>query len=116
MHVGTEAAVRWEGVYAYRRVNGVMTEETPYNPCSRKGEVRARIATMLMNKVNRGAFAARSCARPSSRALGLTRYRVPGRHRGNPRTLSCKFVNGRTRFESSENGCGARSGAGFDGI
>jgi nucleoside-diphosphate-sugar epimerase len=36
------------------RVNGGMTEETPYNLCSRKGEVRARIATMLMDEVKRG--------------------------------------------------------------
>src|SRR5262245_64471772 len=35
-------------------VAGVMTEDTPYNPSSRKGEVRARIATMLMDEVKRG--------------------------------------------------------------
>jgi nucleoside-diphosphate-sugar epimerase len=46
--------VFFDNVYAYGRVNGVMTEETPYNPCSRKGEVRARIATMLMDDVKRG--------------------------------------------------------------
>ncbi len=34
--------VFFDNVYAYGRVNGVMTEETPYNPSSRKGEVRAR--------------------------------------------------------------------------
>jgi hypothetical protein len=28
----------------------VMTEDTPYNPRSRKGEVRARIATTLMDE------------------------------------------------------------------
>jgi len=33
-----------------------MTEETPYNPRSRKGEVRARIATMFMEEVERGEF------------------------------------------------------------
>src|SRR5262245_55614006 len=48
------ALVFFDNVYAYGRVNGVMTEETPYNPCSRKGEVRARIATMLMDEVKRG--------------------------------------------------------------
>src|SRR5499427_4811436 len=48
------ALVFFDNVYAYGRVNGVMTEETPYNPCSRKGEVRARIATILMNEVKRG--------------------------------------------------------------
>jgi len=31
-----------------------MTEDTPYNPCSRKGEVRARIATTFQDEVKRG--------------------------------------------------------------
>lgn len=44
----------FDNVYAYGRVDGVMTEDTPYNPCSRKGEVRARIATNLMDEVKRG--------------------------------------------------------------
>ena len=48
------ALVFFDNVYAYGRVDGVMTEDTPYNPCSRKGEVRARIATMLMDEVRRG--------------------------------------------------------------
>jgi len=48
------ALVFLDNVYAYGRVDGVMTEDTPYNPCSRKGEVRARIATMLMEEVTRG--------------------------------------------------------------
>ena len=48
------ALVFFDNVYAYGRVDGVMTEETPYNPCSRKGEVRARIATMLMEEARRG--------------------------------------------------------------
>jgi nucleoside-diphosphate-sugar epimerase len=48
------ALVFFDNVYAYGRVDGVMTEETPYNPCSRKGEVRARIATMLMDEVRSG--------------------------------------------------------------
>jgi len=52
------ALVFFDNVYAYGRVDGVMTEETPYNPCSRKGEVRARIATMLMEEVKRGGLRA----------------------------------------------------------
>jgi len=48
------ALVFFDNVYAYGRVDGVMTEDTPYNPCSRKGEVRARIATMFMDEVKRG--------------------------------------------------------------
>jgi nucleoside-diphosphate-sugar epimerase len=47
------ALVFFDNVYAYGRVEGVMTEETPYNPSSRKGEVRARIATMLMDEARR---------------------------------------------------------------
>jgi hypothetical protein len=48
------ALVCFDNVYAYGRVEGVMTEEAPYHPCSRKGEVRARIATMLIEEVKRG--------------------------------------------------------------
>jgi nucleoside-diphosphate-sugar epimerase len=48
------ALVFFDNVYAYGRVEGVMTEDTPYNPRSRKGEVRARIATTLMDEVKRG--------------------------------------------------------------
>lgn len=46
--------VFFDNVYAYGKVEGVMTEDTPYNPCSRKGEVRARIATTLMDEAKRG--------------------------------------------------------------
>jgi nucleoside-diphosphate-sugar epimerase len=52
------ALVFFDNVYAYGRVNGVMTEDTPYNPCSRKGEVRARIASTLMGEVKRGGLRA----------------------------------------------------------
>lgn len=43
-----------DNVYMYGKVDGTMTEETPYNPCSRKGEVRATIATMLEDAMHRG--------------------------------------------------------------
>lgn len=46
--------VFFDNVYAYGKVEGVMTEDTPYDPCSRKGEVRATIATTLMDEVKRG--------------------------------------------------------------
>ena len=65
MHNAMEACKRhgaklvfFDNVYAYGSVKGVMTEDTPYNPCSRKGEVRARIATALMDEVKRGALQA----------------------------------------------------------
>jgi nucleoside-diphosphate-sugar epimerase len=44
----------FDNVYMYGKVHGPMTEATPYAPCSRKGEIRARIATELMNKVKAG--------------------------------------------------------------
>jgi nucleoside-diphosphate-sugar epimerase len=46
--------VFFDNVYAYGRVDGVMTEESPFNPISRKGEVRARIATMLLDEMRSG--------------------------------------------------------------
>ncbi|HMH21943.1 MAG TPA: NAD-dependent epimerase/dehydratase family protein [Puia sp.] len=44
----------FDNVYMYGKVDGVMTEDTPYDPCSRKGDLRARIATQLMSEVRRG--------------------------------------------------------------
>jgi nucleoside-diphosphate-sugar epimerase len=46
--------VFFDNVYMYGKVAGKMTEETPFNPCSRKGEIRARIATDLLNEVKAG--------------------------------------------------------------
>jgi nucleoside-diphosphate-sugar epimerase len=46
--------VFFDNVYAYGRVDGPMTEETPFNPTSKKGEVRAKIATMLLDEMHRG--------------------------------------------------------------
>lgn len=50
--------VFFDNVYAYGRVEGVMTEETPFNPISRKGEVRAKIATMLLDEMRGGSLQA----------------------------------------------------------
>jgi nucleoside-diphosphate-sugar epimerase len=48
----------FDNVYIYGKVDGPMTEETPYAPCSKKGEVRAKIATMLMDEVKAGSLTA----------------------------------------------------------
>ena len=45
------ALVFFDNVYAYGEVAGTMTEETPFNPCSHKGELRARIATTLLDAI-----------------------------------------------------------------
>lgn len=53
----------FDNVYMYGRVKGKMTEATPYNPCSKKGEIRAKIAMMLENEMynhNINAIIARS--------------------------------------------------------
>jgi len=44
----------FDNVYMYGKVDGPMTEDTPYDPCSRKGDLRARIATQLMSEVRKG--------------------------------------------------------------
>jgi nucleoside-diphosphate-sugar epimerase len=46
----------FDNVYMYGKVSGPMTEETPFNPCSRKGEIRARIASTLIASWNSGAL------------------------------------------------------------
>ncbi len=44
----------FDNVYMYGKVDGWMTEDTPYNPCSKKGDLRARIATQVMSEVRKG--------------------------------------------------------------
>jgi nucleoside-diphosphate-sugar epimerase len=46
--------VFFDNVYACGRVVGPMTERTPFNPSSRKGEIRAQIATTLLSEIDRG--------------------------------------------------------------
>jgi nucleoside-diphosphate-sugar epimerase len=48
----------FDNVYMYGKVAGPMTEQTPYAPCSKKGEIRAKIATSLMNEVKAGTLTA----------------------------------------------------------
>jgi nucleoside-diphosphate-sugar epimerase len=65
MHNAIEAAKRanarlifFDNVYMYGKVDGPMTEETPFRPCSKKGEIRAQIATMLLNEMKTGGLTA----------------------------------------------------------
>jgi nucleoside-diphosphate-sugar epimerase len=50
--------VFFDNVYAYGKVNGWMTEETPYNPCSKKGKVRLEVINMMMDEVRKGSLQA----------------------------------------------------------
>jgi nucleoside-diphosphate-sugar epimerase len=61
MHNAIEACKRskarlifFDNVYMYGKVEGAMTEETPFRPCSKKGEIRAAIATNLLNEIKAG--------------------------------------------------------------
>lgn len=46
--------VFFDNVYAYGAVDGWMTEQTPYRAVSRKGQVRRRLAEMLMHEAEKG--------------------------------------------------------------
>jgi nucleoside-diphosphate-sugar epimerase len=48
--------VFFDNVYMYGRVVGQMTEETPFNPCTKKGEIRAKIAATLIDSWKSGAL------------------------------------------------------------
>ena len=61
MHNAIEACKRssarlifFDNVYMYGKVEGAMTEETPFCPISEKGEIRAAIATTLLNQIKAG--------------------------------------------------------------
>jgi nucleoside-diphosphate-sugar epimerase len=43
----------FDNVYAYGKVSGVMTEETPLNPVSKKGEVRAKMLQFLNEEIKK---------------------------------------------------------------
>jgi nucleoside-diphosphate-sugar epimerase len=48
----------FDNVYMYGKVSGAMTEQTPFNPCSKKGEIRAQIATTLLEEIKAGGLQA----------------------------------------------------------
>ncbi|MEC5144051.1 NAD-dependent epimerase/dehydratase family protein [Chitinophaga sp. 212800010-3] len=48
----------FDNVYSYGLVKGLMKEDAPYHPASRKGTVRAAIATQLMDEVKAGRITA----------------------------------------------------------
>ena len=48
----------FDNVYMYGKVDGPMTEDTPFHPCSQKGEIRAELATTLLNEIQAGSVTA----------------------------------------------------------
>ena len=67
----------FDNVYMYGKVGGPMTEETPFRPCSKKGEIRAQIATVLLNEMKAGSLTAQFTEtfrfQPTSYAEGVRR-------------------------------------------
>lgn len=67
----------FDNVYMYGRVQGKMTEETPFKPISKKGAVRAEIASMFLADVKAGkiqALIARSADFYGPYAEGMSFY------------------------------------------
>lgn len=50
--------VFFDNIYMYGKVKGRITEETPFNPMSKKGEVRATIDNMLLDEMKNGTLKA----------------------------------------------------------
>lgn len=50
--------VFFDNIYMYGKVNGMITEETPYNYISKKGKVRADLAKMLLQEMASGSIKA----------------------------------------------------------
>lgn len=50
--------VFFDNAYMYGKVEGKITEETPYNPSSKKGAVRANVARVLQDEMKRNNFRA----------------------------------------------------------
>ncbi len=48
----------FDNVYMYGRVADAMTEDTPFNPTSKKGEIRAKIASTLIKEWQSGSLTA----------------------------------------------------------
>lgn len=44
----------FDNVYMYGKVDGPMSENTPFNPNSKKGEIRAKIASQLLDEMKKG--------------------------------------------------------------
>jgi nucleoside-diphosphate-sugar epimerase len=62
--------VFFDNVYAYGKVEGWMTEETPYNPCSKKGTIRLKVINMMMDEVKKGNLQALIARAPDFYGVG----------------------------------------------
>jgi nucleoside-diphosphate-sugar epimerase len=67
----------FDNVYMYGKTEGTMTEETPYDPSSRKGDLRARLATQLMSEVRKGHITATIARSADFYGPGTAKTSVP---------------------------------------
>ena len=56
--------VFFDNVYMYGYVNGVMTEETPFNTKTKKGKARAETATLVLDAIKNKGLKAMICRAP----------------------------------------------------
>jgi nucleoside-diphosphate-sugar epimerase len=52
-HYERAKIIFFDNVYMYGQVNGPMTENTPFNPNSKKGTTRAKVAKILLDNINK---------------------------------------------------------------
>lgn len=67
----------FDNVYMYGKVNGIMTEETAFNPCSKKGTLRAAIAQQLLNEIQTGSITAMIARSADFYGTSATKTSVP---------------------------------------
>jgi nucleoside-diphosphate-sugar epimerase len=67
----------FDNVYMYGKVNGLMTEETPFNPCSKKGKIRSDIANQLLSEIKSGALTALIARSADFYGTAATKTSVP---------------------------------------
>ncbi len=68
----------FDNVYMYGKVDGRLTEETPYRPTSKKGVVRAEVARMLLEAMAAGTIQAAIARAVDFYGPGVTDKSAPG--------------------------------------
>lgn len=64
--------VFFDNTYMYAKTSGPQTEESPFVPVGRKSAVRAKMATMLLDRMNKGSIEAVICRAPEFYGPGKT--------------------------------------------
>jgi nucleoside-diphosphate-sugar epimerase len=68
----------FDDVYMYGKVDGVMTEQSPYRPSSKKGAVRAMVAKMLEKEMQAGTIQAAIARAVDFYGPGVSDKSAPG--------------------------------------